>query len=442
MHRWLAGKMIGKDIPERLQHKITEMQIASEKIIGWVQLAIVIALAALYALSPKAFPDGVSFEPVPWFLSGYVLFTLLRLYLSYRGKIGFTFSLLSIFVDMMLLFGLIWSFHIQYDQPPSFYLKTPTLMYVFIFISLRALRFEPGFVVFSGLTAAAGWLLMSYYAVIHSGGETITRDYVEYLTSNMILIGAEWDKVISILMVTGILATVIARGQDLLKAAVRSDAAAQDLSKFVPAEIARQIKEDQQSLDLDKTETGAATILFVDLESFTTISEALAPDQIVKTLNQYFAVAAAPIHEYGGVISQFQGDAILASFNIPRKNPEHGKNAIKASLEILKRMAATDFNGRRLRVRIGLNTGDVTGGLVGITERVYYTVHGDNVNIASRLENLNKETGTRLLIAESTMNEAPDEFNFSLVIEKNLRGKSKATRIYTVIDAETNAAVE
>ena len=129
----------------------------------------------------------------------------------------------SIIVDMALLFGLIWSFHVQYDQPATFYLKAPTLMYVFIFIALRALRFEAGFVVFAGLSAACGWLMMSYYSIASTGMESVTRNYVEYLTSNTILIGAEWDKVISILVVTGILAAVISRGQDLLKSAIKND---------------------------------------------------------------------------------------------------------------------------------------------------------------------------------------------------------------------------
>ena len=341
IHRWLAGKLIITDIPARIQQKINQQQLASERIIGWAQLSIVVAFSVLYALSPKAFPENVEFAPVPWFLAAYLMFTLLRLVLSYRGRVSFALLMLSIVVDMALLFGLIWSFHLQYDQPPSFYLKAPTLMYVFIFISLRALRFEAGFVVFAGLTAALGWLLMSYYALKTTGMENVTRDYVEYITSNMILIGAEWDKVISILMVTGILATVIARGQDLLKTAVRNDAAAQDLSRFVPEEIARQITEESESPDLDKTETGECTILFIDLESFTSISESLEPGQIVQTLNRYFQVAAEPIHRYQGVINQFQGDAILASFNIPRKNPAHARNAINAALEILAKMQDT-----------------------------------------------------------------------------------------------------
>jgi len=440
LHSWLSGKLVVKDIPERIRENIKNQQQASERIIGWAQLAVVTAFTVLYFLSPKAFSENVMFMPVPWFLAAYLIFTLFRLYLSYKLKLSITFLLISIVVDMMLLFGLIWSFHIQYDQPASFYLKAPTLLYVFIFIALRALRFEPGFVVFSGLVAAAGWLFLSYYAISTTGMDNITRDYVEYMTSNKILIGAEWDKVITIIVVTAILTTVIARGQSLLRHAVQSDAAAEDLSRFVPDIIAQKIKLEADEPDLNRTEIGECSILFVDLESFTSISERMPPQQLVLTLNAFFAVAAKPIHNNGGVINQFIGDAIMASFNIPKQNPGHASNAIKAGMEILRELETRDFSGVKLAVRIGINTGQVTGGLVGIPERLNYTVNGDNVNIASRLEQLNKEFGTRLLVSENTKRVASGDFEFQLIAERSLRGRSEKTKIYTVLDPDSKSA--
>ncbi|MYD75417.1 MAG: adenylate/guanylate cyclase domain-containing protein, partial [Gammaproteobacteria bacterium] len=270
--RWFAGKLVITDIPDRIRQSIQIQQIESERIIGWTQLFIVSVFSVLYILSPKTFPES-GFAPVPWFLGFYFVFTVIRLYLSYRSRITPAFLVLSIIVDMGLLFGLICTFHIQYQQPASFYLKATTLIYLFIFIALRSLRFEAIYVVIAGLAAAAGWMLLVAYSIHQAGMESITRDYVEYLTSNKILIGAEWDKVISILLVTGILAVGISRGQNLLKVSLKNAAAAQDLSRFVPDVIAEQIKEDSQQPDLSRTETGECSILFIDLESFTTISE-------------------------------------------------------------------------------------------------------------------------------------------------------------------------
>ncbi len=432
VHNWLAGNLQIRDIPPRVVENIKAQQRGSERIIGWAQLTIVVIFAILYTLSPKAFTHNVTFAPVPWALAAYFVFTILRLRLSYKNKLTFGFLLISIVVDMALLFGLIWSFHIQYDQPASFYLKAPTLLYVFIFIALRTLRFEPGFVVFAGLVAATGWLFLSYYAIATTGMENITRDYVEYITSNMILIGAEWDKVVSIILVTAILTTGIVRGQKLLRQAIQSDAAAEELSRFVPDIIAQKIKKDAKTEDLGKTENGECTILFVDLRGFTTLSETMSPEQLIITLNAFFAEAATSVHNFGGVINQFQGDAILASFNIPKHNEAHASNAIRTAVEILNTLQSKTFADVKLNARVGINTGQVTGGLVGIPARLHYTIYGDEVNVAFRLEQLNKEFGTQVLFSENTKIAAGDDFEYELVTEQNLRGKSKATRIYTV----------
>ena len=99
---------------------------------------------------------------------------------------------------------LIWSFHLKYCQPASFYLKAPTMLYVFIFIALSALRFELRWVLLAGLVAAAGWGALIVYVIHVDPADTmITTNYVDYLTSNSILLGAEFDKIVSILVVTG-----------------------------------------------------------------------------------------------------------------------------------------------------------------------------------------------------------------------------------------------
>jgi adenylate cyclase len=102
----------------------------------------VVIFGLLYAASPKTFAADADFAPVPWALGIYFVFTIIRLLLAYRGSVGPLMLYTSIVLDMCLLLGLIWSFHLQYQPPPSFYLKSPTLLYVFIFIALRALRFE------------------------------------------------------------------------------------------------------------------------------------------------------------------------------------------------------------------------------------------------------------------------------------------------------------
>jgi len=422
-------------LPPRVLDRIQRQQDSSEILITWAQLSVAGAWAVLYALAPKTFSDMAAFEPVPMALGAYILFTLLRMALAYRRRLPDWLLYVSVAFDMAVLYALIWSFHLQYEQPPSFYLKAPTLLYVFIFIALRALHFEARFVVAAGLAAAAGWLLMLGYSIWMPGEDVrITRDYVEYMTSNNILLGAEFDKVISILMVTAILALALMRARSLLIQSVVESVTARELSRFVPSQIVRQVRSSEHEIAAGQGEVREATILFTDLEDFSGLSERTSPEALIATLNEYFSVLAAPIEKHGGVINQFQGDAILASFNLPEADTDHAGRAIEAALEIQRTLNEHRFGpGLTLRSRIGINSGTVVGGLVGTADRVNYTVHGDDVNLAQRLEQLNKEHHTRILVSERTLELAGrDRFDCRRIGTVVARGRRTPTVIYAV----------
>ncbi len=427
---WLTGDAVLERLPARVRDKIRLQQQWSEVLVSWVQLTVVIVFSVLYALSPHAM------EPVPWTLSAYLVFTVLRLILAYNGRLPDSLLYLSVVVDVFLLLTLIWSFHVEFQQPASFYLKAPTLLYAFIFIALRALRFQARFVIVAGLTAAAGWLIMLWYAIsVDPQNTMITRDYVEYMTSNRVLLGAEFDKIISILMVTAILAVAIARARRLLIQSVADSSTAQDLSRFVPNEVVRQVRSGEQRVQAGQGEVREATILFTDIKGFTSMSESLSPQQLITTLNEYFAVVAAPVERYGGVINQFQGDAILASFNLPEADRAHAANAVCAAIEIQAALKNRRFgNAITLESRIGINTGTVVGGLVGTAEHLGYTVHGDDVNLAARLEQLNKDFGTSILVSDTTCQLAGrGRFPFKRIGEVQVRGKTVLVTIYTLL---------
>jgi len=177
-------------LPMRVTSAIVEQQNVGECLVSWFQLAVVSLFGLLYTVSPKTFSPQVTFSLVPWVLGIYLLLTLGRLAVAYRGRMNPPLLYLSVVLDMGLLLAMIWTFHLQYRQPPSFYLKSPTLLYVFIFIALRALRFEARYVIAAGLVAAAGWSILAAYALLASGGmRAVTRDYVHYMTSNSVLQG-------------------------------------------------------------------------------------------------------------------------------------------------------------------------------------------------------------------------------------------------------------
>jgi adenylate cyclase len=440
VYRALVGrKRQDAALPERLRHSIQDQQERSEILISVIQLVIVSIFGLLYAIAPKTFTQEADFAPVPWVLSLYLAFSLFRFYLSIKRRLPDWMLYLSSVVDIALLLGLIWSFHLQYEQPPSFYLKAPTLLYLFIFIAIRALHFDPRFVVSTGLSAAFGWVLMVIYVMFSDPADSmITRNYVEYMTSNSVLIGAEFDKIVSILMVTGVLALALQRARSLLVESVIEGSAARDLSRFVPEEVAQKVIQSEEGAITGKGEVSECTILFTDIEDFTAISETLTPEQLIEALNHYFSLIAGPISQYGGVISQFQGDAVLATFNAPRPDADHAANAVRAALEIQSVLEGVVFGDDiAFNTRVGINTGPVVGGLVGSGDRVGYTVHGDNVNLTARLEQLNKDYGTRIIVSDSTRAQVPDNlFAFRELDEVSVRGLKRPVRIYTVSRAD------
>jgi adenylate cyclase len=421
-------------LPARIATRVAAQEEASEILLGWIQLAVVLGFSIVYMLSRKTFSDTAPFRPVPWVLGAYQTITVVGHAHAQAWRVPRWMRYASIATDMFVLLGLIWSFHLQYEQPPSFYLKSPTVLYIFIFIALRTLNFDARKVVTAGVVAALGWVALVVYVIsIDPRDSMITHDYVEYLTSNSVLIGAEVDKVISILVVTGILALAIRRNRNLLTYAVREGIASEDLARFVPAEVARLMRTSNEGVQVGLGEPREATVLFLDIEGFTSLSERLHPEELVRTLNMFYAAVAEPITRRDGVLVQFQGDAVLATFNAPRLNAEHAANAVRAALEIQSLLATRALNRPTQRARIGVKTGVVKQGQIGTPERLGYTVIGDEVNVAARLEALNKQYRSSIIVSGETYRQAgPKAFPFEFLDEAMVRGRSKPTPIYKV----------
>ena len=199
--------------------------------------------------------------------------------------------------------------------------------------------------------------------------------------------------------------------------------------KYVPESVAKQIVAGKGVLEPTQT---TATILYTDIESFTSTAESVPPKQVVQMLNEYFPAVIEPITRYGGVVNQFQGDAMLVTFNIPIQDSQHADHAVNAALEIQKLLKGRTFAGIPLRTRIGINTGEVIAGNVGTGDRMNYTVHGDAVNLAARLEQLNKQHGTLVLISESTVALLNGEHPIEPLGEVEIRGKTQSVRIFSL----------
>ena len=181
-------------------------------------------------------------------------------------------------------------------------------------------------------------------------------------------------------------------------------------------------------------ETREATILFTDIAGFTTIAEHLPPDDLVAALNEYLETVLEPIRAHGGVVNTFIGDGLFASFNMPLACEDHACAAVRAAIDIQRAVGSRTFGdmGAAFATRIGISTGHVIGGSVGAGKRLTFTLLGDTVNLAARLEQLNKDYGTRILVAKSTREACGDRFVFTDLGSVAVRGRSDAAIVFSV----------
>ena len=413
--RSLRDRITGANLevlPSYVQRSLELQRQRNEILAGWVQAAMVLIFALFYGLSRKTFSADMMFHPVPWALGVYGGFTALRLLLAYRNRLGHGMLMLSVVVDITVLMVTIWSFHIQYEQVPAFYLKAPTLLYVFIFIALRSLSLSPVYVLFAGGCAALGWLVLVDLAIYAPGGrDLITRDYVAYMSSLQILIGAELDKIISIVMVTMVLAIAASRARSLLHRSVAGQAAASQLARFFAPEIAATIVSADEILQPGQGRQVEAAAMFVDMRGFTQLASTLDPQTLIALLGEYQRLVVPIIRRNGGSIITFLGDGIMVTFGATQPSASYAADALRTSEQVLDAMGVWKAiraaqNLAAPDVGIGVATGTVTCGTIGDEGRLEYAVIGEPVNCAAKLQNHTKVEQVRALATAEALQRA------------------------------------
>lgn len=409
LRNWLFGGGGPEKLPERVREAIRQQQDRSEILIGWAQLFLVGLLAIVYETTTMAggvVQDEYSFETEVFVI--YAVFAAIRLVLAYCRWLPEWFLYLSAIADTALLMGLIYFLHYTYAQQAVFYLKAPILLFIFLLIALRTLRFEARFVIVTGLAAVAGWIALILYALSGRGGPpNETDDFVTYMTSNSFLMQAEYEKVLAILLTTIVLALAIARARHLLVRAVSESVAARDLSRFFDPGVAARIRGAAMSIRPGEGELRDVAILTVDLRGFTRLSTELPPGDVMKLLQDYQGRVCPLIVSNGGSIDKFLGDGILASFGAVAPSATEAADALRAAdavIDAADRWTAERQAAGRTPLAIGLAvaSGRAVFGAVGDAERLEFTVIGDAVNFAAKLEKHNKDEKTRALVDAAT----------------------------------------
>ena len=209
------------------------------------------------------------------------------------------------------------------------------------------------------------------------------------------------------------------------------------MSKYISKDVMQNVVQNIDSIKLGG-KRAEVTVLFADIRGFTSISEQLSPVEVTKILNEYFSELVPIIEQHKGILNKFMGDAILAIFGEPIKNENHPIDAVKCANKMLKKVKLLQEKwlneGKpKIEIGIGIATGEAFVGNIGSEERLEYTVIGDTVNTASRIENYNKVYRTNFLISEETYLKVQKYVDVIKIREVSIRGKAKKINIYEVL---------
>lgn len=210
-------------------------------------------------------------------------------------------------------------------------------------------------------------------------------------------------------------------------------------SKYVSPDVVDQIIHHPEIMHLGG-EKQFLSVIFTDLQGFTAMSDSMDPVKLVRVLNMYLNEMSEVIIALGGTIDKFEGDAIMAFFGAPIPIPDHAVRCCKAALRMKKmekiinnQLMIEKLIDKPLHTRIGINSGDMVVGNVGSLKRIDYTIIGGNVNIAARIENINKEYNTSILISDQTYELVKDFFETRQVDTVMLRGISRPVTVYELL---------
>ncbi len=328
------------------------------------------------------------------------------------------------------------------DIPQAMIYRFSIFPIYFLLLGIAAFSFSPGLLLWTGLAGTAGWMGAFFWIrdgmerVLEWGDMPLNPTQEQFL--NHVLdpdfagMGSRMQEAAVFLVVAILIAIVMRRARNTvrrqLEAEQETTLISQMFGRFVPAEVAETMIKDEGALDPVERE---ATVLFTDVAGFTSLTETKGPRAIVDTFNAFFDASSEIIGKHNGVVTQFLGDAILATFNVPVEDERHAQRALEAARDLIELSKNETFAGEQLNIRIGLSSGPVIAGNVGGGGRQSYTVYGDSVNLAARLESMNKDFGTSLLVSQSTAEQVDDGI-LQRIGETEVRGLSEPVGLYSL----------
>lgn len=322
---------------------------------------------------------------------------------------------------------------------PLYAAHTPIILIYGIFITLSTLQLHFAVSAMTGFVAAAGYFFVCWQTLpIHGTLAVMQENY--FYASPLIAFSKSF-----LIFGSGIIAGFVA--MQLRRTLIRTLVAQEEknsivgmFGQYVSPSVVEKLMEERESISGELTgEERYVTVMFLDIRDFTTFAEKRSPQDVVKYLNTLFEHCIAIINEHNGIVNKFLGDGFMAVFGAPFSGGSVSQdtiNAVSAMQTILSKIDALSASGAipETRVGIGLHTGLAVTGSVGSEERKEYTIIGDTVNLASRIEQLTKQFGVRALMTDAVYQHLPEDLRQRILCSPlppmQVKGRTESVRIF------------
>lgn len=431
--------------------------IAKEELSGlaymlWGRLIVLGLLAAWALLTVPLERSGV-------YLAAIAAFALLGSapYLFMRNGIGGT-PLVACF---LMLDAALLSFVLIVPTPfdvegwtPQLNLRLPSFLYLGVFLVGMSLSYKPALVLTTGCSVVAAWsagylwVVSLPESVVFSArdvlglGFSLEEVLQRYLDPNAVALTRLSTQIVFLVLVTIVLTVTVWRSRRLVRRQVAAEAQRSALSRYFSPNIARELATRNPAMDRPSVQPVA--VLFADMVGFTGLSERLDPDALIELLRDFHGRLARTAFAHDGTVDKYIGDAIMVHFGTPMPKPDDPVRALNCASRMIKEIeewnAVRRSNGQEaIEIGIGVHFGEVVVGNIGDANRLEYTVLGDTVNVASRLEHFTRQMGARLVVsadlvdAVSARGADPHETLHDLRREDPImiRGRQEAVAIWT-----------
>jgi adenylate cyclase len=369
--------------------------------------------------------------------SFFLILSIVFLYIIRKGQHLILIGYLGILIDCFLLCFMPYNWYLSvgfYENVPATYLlKTSLPNITVIFVAINALALRPLYPILIAIIFDIIWLFF-FYLVLNDPRTILTESFIDNFFTPSILPGYYFTFMLTITGL-GLIFGFLARSyRNSIRETVKLEVQNNQLERYFSPNTLNQIKEVETVFQAKKSKV---VVLFSDIRGFTSLSETLTPEQVVQFLREYHSRMVQVIYKFGGTIDKFIGDGIMVTFGTPNPSSDDCERAILCAIEMEKELSK--FNLTRMDEKknpiqqgIGIHFGEAISGNIGSENRLEYTVIGDTVNLASRIESQCKELGFNLIFSDEFAQQISSNHSIKKISTVTIRGKKEPISLFTI----------